>query len=107
MVSEGLWLIQFHIPSTGETRPGVVVFQGNKLMGGDSTYYYSGSYSTADQDILIGLRIIKHSPGISIFGRLTDFRLSLQGKQDNVGMLLEGCLDHRDVSLQVKLSKLH
>lgn len=103
---DGLWLVQFHSPSTGDCRSGIIVFQGTQVIGGDSVYYYSGSCSNVNQDAMIKIRIRKHSPGLSVFGHLTDFYLILQGKLAESVMLFEGYLEHRELRLQVKLSKL-
>lgn len=103
---DGLWLVQFYSPSTGDCRSGIIVFQGTRVMGGDSYYYYSGSYSTVKQDAIVKIRVRKHSPGLSVFGQLTDFNLILQGKPAESIMLFEGYLEHRELRLQVKLSKL-
>lgn len=102
----GLWLVKFHTPSTGNSSSGIVLFEGTQMTGGDSTYYYSGSYATADHAIIVEARIRKHSPGFSIFGNLTDFKLILQGKLAENNMLLEGFLEHRELRLQAKLTKL-
>lgn len=103
---DGLWLVQFHAPSTGNCCSGVIVFQGAQISGGDSTNYYSGSYASTDHGAIIEIRIRKHSPGFSIFGHLTDFRLILQGKPAENSMLFEGFLEHRELRLQVKFTKL-
>lgn len=103
---DGLWLVQFHSPLKNDTRSGVVVFQGAALAGGDSAYYYTGAYSVSDEHVLMNLRIRKHSPGISVFGHLTDFKVILGGKISGHTMLFEGVLEHREQHLQVKFSKL-
>ena len=104
---DGLWLVHFHVPATGNSRAGIILFQGTEAAGGDSTYYYAGASSIEDRCVSLALRIRKHSPGISVFGgRLTDFRLILQGKLAADNILCEGMLEHRELRLQAKLSRL-
>lgn len=103
---DGLWLVKFHAPSTGNCCAGVIVFQGTQLMGGDGTNYYTGSYATADHSVVVKIRVRKHSPGFSLFGHLTDFKLILQGKLAANNMLFEGVLEHRELRLQAKFTKL-
>ncbi|HBS59629.1 MAG TPA: hypothetical protein DEA44_10210 [Firmicutes bacterium] len=103
---DGLWLIQFHSPCKNDTRSGVVLFQGSELVGGDSSYYYVGSCENTDKDILLKMRLRKHSPGVSVFGHLMDFNLILSGKFAANTLLLEGLPEHREHRLQVKLSRL-
>ena len=103
---DGLWLIQFHSPCKNDTRSGVVLFQGLELIGGDGSYYYVGSYETTDKNIVMKMRLRKHSPGVSVFGHLMDFNLILAGKFGENTMLLEGLPEYREHRLQIKLSRL-
>ena len=44
---EALWSVQF-IADNNHYGAGVVVFENCRIFGGDSTYYYVGSYSIKD-----------------------------------------------------------
>jgi hypothetical protein len=79
---EGLWTIEFG-SSEGVYGGGVVVFADGKLMGGDSGYYYSGSYEVSDENLFTAtLRVkpfIEDYP--SVFNTLRkDFTLNLSGR---------------------------
>lgn len=46
---EGLWTVEFG-SSSGSFGGGVVYLQNGKLWGGDSSYYYSGSYKRDEKN---------------------------------------------------------
>jgi len=41
---EALWSVEFVAPGQNNINAGVVIFESSKLFGGDSWYYYTGSY---------------------------------------------------------------
>ena len=64
---EGLWIAQF----TGSSLvgAGVVVFNGDNLLGGDGGYYYSGKLERSGDSFTATLTVAPHSPGYqSVFG---------------------------------------
>jgi hypothetical protein len=45
---EALWSVVFLTPNSTRLNAGVVVFETNRIFGGDSWYYYSGTYEGKD-----------------------------------------------------------
>lgn len=91
---EGLWTIEFG-STTGDFGAGTVVFHDGKVQGGDSSYYYDGTFKmdgdsfTAQVDVrpfIFG--------GISVFGTIgKDISLSISGKLvDNKNAIAQGSL---------------
>lgn len=63
MTIEALWTMQFHNTSGPASSAGVVVFETNRIFGGDSCYYYIGTY---------------HVDGEKIHGRVKSVRFNHQ-----------------------------
>jgi hypothetical protein len=89
---EGLWTVDF-ISNLGEQGAGVIVFKGNQILGGDSAYLYSGSYTSGGNDVK-GKIVVKHYAGIpySIFGNLKEFEVIVSGKIQQPLMEVSGHL---------------
>jgi hypothetical protein len=43
---EGLWTVVFFVPAQEQINAGVIVFETDKLFGGYSWYYYTGTYKS-------------------------------------------------------------
>ena len=67
--------------SIGIDGAGIVVFETNRVFGGDSRYYYLGSYFIRET-MLIGVVKVTHYAydRYSIFGDLAEFNLKVEGK---------------------------
>ena len=87
---EGLWSIEF-ISNLNVIGTGVVVFESERLFGGDSGYFYVGSYSSI-QGVVTGEAEVTHyaGPSNSIFGNVHQFRVQLSGKVTRPTMELSG-----------------
>jgi hypothetical protein len=76
----GLWTAKF---STAlGTGSGVVCFVDGQIFGGDSNYYYSGSYRSAgDGKAITGIFRVVHffGPLNNVFGPLREISLSFAG----------------------------
>jgi len=80
----GLWTVEF-ISTINRTGKGVLVLYNQRLFGGDSAYYYSGNYEINNDKIRGNIIVIRHDPiGISVFGDMGSFKLSLEGEVDNL-----------------------
>jgi hypothetical protein len=77
---DALWTIQFEV--AGEWRSGgVVIFDGGRLFGGDSHYYYFGRYDEHGPQLKGEARIIHHSgPSATGFGDSPDFMVVIAGR---------------------------
>ena len=87
---EGLWTVIFKSDS-GEQGTGVVIFESEKISGGDSQYYYLGRYEIKNERIS-GQIEVNHfgNEPLSIFGPAKNFQLRISGLVDEKTMTLEG-----------------
>jgi len=78
---EALWTVQFEIPG-GNLNGAVVVLKSGRIYGGDSGYYYLGSYTISGDTISGDVQATHyHGPGRTAFGDETaSFSVQLSGK---------------------------
>ena len=81
---EGLWSLEF-ISNVGGIGAGVVVFETQRIFGGDSQYYYVGQYEMQHDGKLKAEVMVEHYAGnrLSIFGPGQD-KFSLAVRADSV-----------------------
>jgi hypothetical protein len=82
---EGLWTIKF-ISSLNLWGGGVIVMtKERRILGGDTGYYYIGTYTVTGSQIKGDVDIIQFDPqSISVFGETSDFHLTFDGAfEDN------------------------
>lgn len=93
MFENALWAVSFS-SSVGGAGTGVITFQGNKLFGGDSGYYYQGTYSIdAAGNMTATAKVTQYNPGMtSIFGPLTEFSLALAGHAQGGNVKVTGSI---------------
>jgi hypothetical protein len=86
---DGLWTAEFG-SNTGVFGGGVAVFRGGKILGGDSTYYYTGEYNLAGNVLTATLRISPFIPGAeSVFKTVgRDVVLMLTGSLTGDGLAI-------------------
>jgi hypothetical protein len=64
---DGLWIAQF--TGSAQHGAGVVVFNGDSVLGGDGGYYYSGKLDRSGDFFTTTLTVAPHSPAYqSVFG---------------------------------------
>jgi len=84
-MTEGVYLVSFgDVNAPGQfINGGVVMLDTLKVYGGDSGYYYTGSYSVKEDKISADVRIEKHNPGWhDAFGTgLESFKITLDVKR--------------------------
>ncbi len=92
MALEQLWSIEF-VSKLSSEGGGVIVLENGKVLGGDSNYFYIGSYDLKNNNFNATIDV-KHYRGKfkPIFGKLKEFILRLEGPYDEEDMLLTGNL---------------
>jgi T3SS negative regulator,GrlR len=60
---EALWSAVFTVPRQGRLNAGVVIFETGRLFGGDSWYYYTGTYGTNNAGKVTAKFQVKHYAG--------------------------------------------
>ena len=103
---EGLWSVEFS-SNTGDFGAGIVVFETNRVFGGDSQYYYLGTY-VVQNGIIEGSVKVTHfaNEPYSIFGEEKEFYLSIKGKISNQVFETQGYrVDKPDLRIGVRFTK--
>lgn len=77
---EALWSVEF-ISNVQGSGGGVAVFETGRILGGDATYIYVGSYSTNGSGLLKADITVSNYRGSlnSVFGNIPKFTLHLEG----------------------------
>jgi hypothetical protein len=99
-MSIDLWSVHFSSPSL-IFGSGIVLMDGDSIMGGDGTFYYRGKCTKNGSAFFAMVDIIQHSPGMSIFGNLSDFTLALNGNIAASHVVFSGNILHQS---QFKIS---
>ena len=80
---EGLWSISFSTVDQPQTDvgAGVVVFETQRIFGGDSSYFYIGNYSITKENQIKADVSVNHYYGqpLSIFGPLAKCTIIING----------------------------
>lgn len=109
MALEALWAVTFISNVNPIGGGGVVVFETQRVFGGDATYYYVGSYNVTGDDMTADVAIIHHAgPLNNIFGPLARVDLTVKGKWDGQSKSIqaEGAIV-QDPSLKVWIKFKH
>jgi T3SS negative regulator,GrlR len=89
---EALWSVGF-ITGQGLHGAGVVIFETGRVFGGDSYFYWVGSYSVGDGTITGEVDVRRHMEGLPfIFPGLEGGRVRFTGPINSPTMLLTGSL---------------
>jgi len=90
MSVEALWTLEFanHAGYGG----GVVIFESGRIFGGDTSFYWTGTYSIKDGAITGKIDVNRHSPVMqSLLGR-DSYSLELAGQLNDQEMELNGSI---------------
>jgi hypothetical protein len=87
---EGLWTVSFQ--SNFQTvGTGVVVFTHNRILGGDTFYYYDGNINVQGNRAEATVKIVRfNKAGMAIFGNLDSFNLKVSGDIGTSNIELKG-----------------
>lgn len=70
---EALWSVEF-ISNVGGTGGGVVVLETQRLFGGDSQYFYVGTFKVEGPLVRATLKVTHYyGPPSSVFGPISEF----------------------------------
>lgn len=88
---EALWSISFE-SDTGIGGDGIVVFETERIFGGDSAMIYTGEYRIKENYVRVRAHVKRYSspPGMApVFG-FNEFTLEVNGEYDENHMTLKG-----------------
>jgi hypothetical protein len=105
---EGLWTVSFQ--SNFQTvGTGVVVFNHDRLLGGDSYYYYDGIISMQGENRAdVTVKVVRfNKEGMAIFGNLDSFNLKVSGEIAVPKMALHGhMVEQPNMKITIKGEKI-
>lgn len=86
----GLWTVYFE--SNFQTvGTGVAVFTENRILGGDSYYYYNGKVNFEGNILKADLNVVRfNKAGTAIFGNIDSFNLKVSGEISASNIELKG-----------------
>jgi hypothetical protein len=102
---EGFWLAQFQ--TAQDAGAGVVVFFKGEVFGGDSRYYYLGTYEEKNGKVSGKIEVTHFSgPPSSVFGNQKRLRLQVSGIYSGPKMILDGHLTNDpNQTIKIHLTK--
>ena len=102
---EGLWTIYFR---SGFFGTGVAVFKDNRLLGGDTYYYYDGNFKLRDHRVDATIMVVRFNlTGVGVFGNLDSFNLNVSGDITGDEMQLQGeMLEQPDKKISIHCKKM-
>lgn len=103
---DGLWTVKIQA-NTGKTAFGVAVFSKGKILGGDSSYYYAGSYNLQGKTLAADMKVTNYSGAASsLFGTSAGTGLKIRGQIEEHAFLLTGYLCQQpSVTLTIRGTK--
>lgn len=105
---DGLWTVYFQ--SNFQTfGTGVVVFIGNRVVGGDTFYYYDGETKIEDNKAEASIKVVRfNKTGMAIFGNLDSFTLKVSGNISDSNMELHGnMVEQPNMKITIKGQKIN
>jgi hypothetical protein len=106
---EALYVVEFgDVAGSGFRNGGVAVLETNRIFGGDSGYYYLGTFTVTGGHIEAAVQIVKHNPawGNAFGDAATSFAIRLSGAigEDQIAGQMER-LDMPGMRLPIRLVK--
>lgn len=104
---EGLWTVafqsNFQIIGTG-----VAVFTKDRILGGDTFYYYDGNVSIQGNLAEATIKVVRfNKAGMAIFGNLDSFNLKVSGDVSASEMELHGnMLEQPNMKITIRCKKI-
>lgn len=95
MSLEALWTMQFHNASGPDSSAGVVVFESGRIFGGDSCYYYIGTYTVEGMTIHGRVQSVlfdRHQQCQSVIGPYENLIFQFHGTMIEGRNIIEGTL---------------
>ena len=91
---EALWGVVYgDVSSLDQFNGGVVVFETNRIFGGDSCFYYTGTYNSSGADLSAQVKITHFSgPDLTAFGLQVSESLQIQIKATREGDKIFGTM---------------
>ncbi len=106
MLSKGLYSVKFRTPR-GEGAGVIVLQEDGKLVGGDTSIAYIGTYNQSGDEFTASVQTKRHAPGLpSVFG-IDGVTIQLKGKSSGASAQCNGTASQAPgVTFQASLTKI-
>jgi len=102
---EALWSVEF-VAANGNSGGGVVIFESGRIFGGDSSYYYVGSYQVNGSDISGKVRVNHYYGEVNnIFGDYKEVTLEFSGRIQAEQFIVEGIAKEPNSNAKIRLTR--
>lgn len=102
---EALWSLEF-VAANGNDGGGVVIFESGRIFGGDSSYYYVGSYEISGSKLTANV-VVNHYFGDvnNVFGPYKKVTLELAGQVEQDQFIVQGVAKEPASNAKVRLTR--
>jgi hypothetical protein len=100
---EGFWTV--HFKGVQGLGAGVVTIIGGQLFGGDTGFFYKGTYSQQENTMTAHVHVKQHVPGMANVMRRNEFDLELNGTMQGDTISVTGKIPGTSMHLAAILKK--
>ncbi|WP_430433299.1 hypothetical protein [Methyloversatilis sp.] len=106
MSIEALYGIEF-ASNMNDGGYGVVVLETGRVLGGDSSFVFVGSYTVNNGTVIANVKCTNDRKTLlSVFGDINEFNLHLEGKPDEKEFILQGhMIENPTMRIGIKLTR--
>ena len=103
---EALWSVEF-VSNVNDFGAGVVVLETSRVLGGDSQYYYVGTFKLEGKTMHASIQVTHFAgPASSVFGPQRQFNLQLSGTPSREQFLLQGhMVENPQMKIGIRLTR--
>jgi len=103
---EAMYGVEF-VSNMNDGGYGVVVLETGRILGGDSSFVFVGSYEVKNEVVHAQVKCTNDRKLLqSIFGDIDEFNLILEGKPKHDEFILKGYMDeNRSKLIEIKLTR--
>lgn len=102
---EALWSVEFKTDKN-YGGSGIAVFENGRVLGGDATYYYVGSYQIKDGVASASLEVIHYAgPLNNVFGAFKKVSLTLSGEIGHDSFVVSGTAKEAPGQISIRLTR--
>jgi hypothetical protein len=102
---EAMYGIEF-VSNNNDGGYGVVIFETGRILGGDSSFVYVGSYEVKNCLVYADIKCTNDRNLQSIFGDIEEFNLHLEGKPEHDEFIIQGhMIENPSMKIGVKLTR--
>lgn len=102
---EALWSVEF-VAQNGNIGGGVAVFESGRILGGDSSYFYTGSYRVKNGSVEAEVNVTHYFGQLNnIFGNYESVTLTLAGQIHEQQFTVSGTAQEPQGQVAIRLTR--